>query len=138
MANFIESKLTSDLDGVLARFEKKVQEQVLISGAAAMAKVIYDEARLNTSPPRMGSVTGKLHNAIYRTLSADRSSDTVKAYHISWNKRTAPHGHLLEYGTSRMAAKPFMRPAFEARIREAIEAGKQRMAERLRDGVMSS
>lgn len=25
----------------------------------------------------------------------------------------APHAHLLEYGTSKMSAHPFMRPAFE-------------------------
>jgi HK97 gp10 family phage protein len=57
----------------------------------------------------------------------------VKTYRISWNKRTAPHGHLLEYGTSRAPAKPFIRPAYD-RIGEAIAAGKDAMRRRLSEG----
>ena len=31
------------------------------------------------------------------------------------------YGHLVEFGTSRMAAQPFMRPAWDAKQREALD-----------------
>lgn len=122
----LEMRLGGDLERDLARFQQRVQEKVALEGVAAAAKVIYDEVKLNTSPPRMGRVTGNLHNAIYRAYSPERSKDTLKVYRISWNKSKAPHGHLLEFGTSRMAAKPFIRPAAD-QMAEAIRVGIARM-----------
>jgi HK97 gp10 family phage protein len=123
----INTKLTGDLDGALSKFEEHIQEKVLYSGVAAMARVIYDEAKANV-PVK----TGLLQNSIYRVFSKDKSTSLVKTYHISWNKRKAPHGHLIEFGTSRAPAQPFMRPAFD-HVQEAITAGKQAMAKRLND-----
>lgn len=123
----IETRLTGNLD--LARFEKQVQEKVLFSGVAAMAQVLYDEART-----RVPVKTGLLQSHIYRAYSPERSSDTSKTYRISWNRRLAPHGHLIEFGTSRMAARPFIRPAFD-RVEDAIKAGQRRMAERMEGGA---
>jgi HK97 gp10 family phage protein len=132
MADFVEAKLAGNLEADIAKFEADVKEKVMFSGVAAMAKVIYDEVKLNASPPRLGKKTGNLEASIYRAYSPEKSSDAVKTYNISWNKRKAPHGHLVEFGTSRAPAHPFVRPAF-ARINEAIEAGKQRMSERLNE-----
>lgn len=130
MAEFVEAKLNGDLELDLSKFEKAVQEKVLFSGAAEMASVMAAEVRLNASPPRLGRKTGKLSSSIYWAYSPERSSDEQKTYRISWNKRTAPHGHLLEFGTSRAPAHPFLRPAF-SRVNEAIAKGKERMAQRL-------
>lgn len=123
----MESKLTGDLSGDLEKFAADVRDQVVFAGVAAMAQVIYDEAKLNAASHIK---TGKLHGAIYRAFSKERSTTTAKTYRISWNKSKAPHGHLLEFGTSRAPAYPFIRPAF-SRIGDAIDAGKQRMAEKL-------
>lgn len=130
MANFVEAKLDGELEIDLSKFEKVVQEKVLFSGAAEMASVIATEVRLNASPPRLGRKTGNLEGSIYWVFSPEKSTESQKTYRISWNKRKAPHGHLLEFGTSKMAAHPFLRPAF-SRVNEAIAKGKERMAERL-------
>lgn len=122
-----EAKLTGDLDGALDKYVQKIQEDVLFSGVAAMAKVMYDEVQINVS---RHIKTGTLFNAIYRVYAKEKSTSFVKTYQISWNKKKAPHGHLLEYGTSRAPAYPFIRPAFD-HIQEAISAGKARMSERL-------
>lgn len=135
MANFINIKLGGDLERDLSAFEKTVKESVLMSGVAAMARVVYDEVELNASPPRMGRKTGNLGDSIYRVFSPEKSTGEVKTYNVSWNKKKAPHGHLLEFGTSKMAARPFVRPAF-ARVEDAIKAGKERMRERLGEGVV--
>jgi HK97 gp10 family phage protein len=125
----IETKLTGDLAGDLSRFEKAVQEKVLFSGVAAMASVMYEEARANV-PVK----SGLLKSHIYRAYSPEKSTDQSKTYRISWNKRLAPHGHLIEFGTSRAPAYPFIRPAFD-HVGEAIKAGQARMEQRLDEGI---
>lgn len=131
----VEVKLKGNLSAALDNFEREISQQVLMSGVAAMAKVIYDEVKLNTTGVKAntpGIVTGNLHESIYRVFSKERSGDKTKTYQISWNKTKAPHGHLLEFGTSRAPAYPFVRPAF-SRVQDAIKAGQARMAEKIKE-----
>lgn len=130
----IDVKLTGDLEQGLEKFSERVRGEVLVSAAAAMARPVYEELLLNTSPPRMGRVTGNLHGAVYRTLSDDRSDEDTKSYHVGVNKSKAPHWHFLEYGTSRQAPRPYLRPAYESKVQEAIKAGQNRMRELLNKG----
>lgn len=65
--------------------------------AQAGAQVIYDRVRLNAS--RIGGETGSLSRSIYQVYSKMQSNPYRNAmYHISWNRKKAPHGHLIEYG----------------------------------------
>ena len=130
MANFVDAKLEGDFEAALTKLEKTIQDKVLFSGASAMAKVIADEVRLNASPPRMGRDTGALMDSIYYAYSEDRSTEDSKTYIVSWNKSKAFYGKFLEFGTSRMSAKPFLRPAF-SKVNEAIKAGKANMKKRM-------
>jgi len=128
----IGANLTGDISAALDKFEKKIKTEVMLSGVAAMALPVYEELKLNTSPPRMGRVTGNMHNAVYRAYSPERSNDERQIYHVGVNKAKAPHWHFFELGTSKMPARPFIRPAFESRKDEAIKAGMKRMEERLK------
>lgn len=132
MANFVQAKLNGDMELDLSRFEQKVKDVVLFSGVAAMAKAQYDEVKANAAKNKK---TGLLGDSVYRVYSPEKSNDSQKTYRISWNKKKAPHGHLIEFGTSRAPAYPFVRPAFD-HIREAIKAGQDRMKQRLADGVV--
>lgn len=124
-----ELRFNGDLNAALSRFAVAVQEKVVIAGTAAAARVLYDEARQQAEKTKK---TGMLQSSIYLVYSKEKSSATRKTYRISWNKRKAPHGHLIEFGTARAPAHPFLRPAFD-RVAEAIEKGKERMAERMRE-----
>jgi HK97 gp10 family phage protein len=131
----------------LARFVDKVDKAAMTSvrpAAQAGAQVFYDEVKQNVS--RIGRKTGNLDASIYQVFSEDNSSDTKKTYHISWNARKAPHGHLVEYGhfqtrkayigsdgkwyTSnvllatprQVGARPFIRPAYDAKGADALQA----------------
>ena len=95
------------------------KEDKLGQRSSDTSDVIFDEVKLNASPPRLGRKTGNLQNSIYWAYSPERSTDGQKTYRISWNKSKAPHGHLIEFGTSRAPAHPFVRPAF-SRVNEAI------------------
>lgn len=65
--------------------------------AHAAARVFY-EATLRNVRTRVGKVSGNLENSIYYTFSQDNSSETRATYHVSWNKKKAPHGFLIEFG----------------------------------------
>lgn len=72
-----------------------------VPAAAAGARVLYQRVHSNADLmgegyPRQG--TGRLKNAIYRVLSKDQSRPGHTVYHVSWNARKAPHGHLVENG----------------------------------------
>jgi len=124
----VSTRLKGDFANALKEAERNISERVLVAGAAAMAKVIYDDIQNNPSFPEK---SGLLKSAIYRTLSKDNSTENKAVYHVGVNKRKAPHWHWLEFGNSRIPAQPYIRPAFD-KIGEAIEAGKARMAERLK------
>jgi len=146
----LDIKLTGDLTSGLDALEKRVKEEVLVSGVAAMARVIYDEVKVNVG--RVGVKTGRLSGAVYRYYSPKRSTEYVKTYFVGANHRKAPHWHLIEYGhwqthqVVQLASgawvtlkdrplaqpkwippKPFIRPAAD-HLGRAIEAGKARMA----------
>lgn len=125
-----QTQLRGDLTAGIDKFEVLIKASVLLSGAAAMAGVLYDELLVQTSPPKIGRVTGNLNEAVYRYYAKDKSSDTEKVYHISIRKSQAPHWALLEYGTSKMTARAPIRKTLD-RIEEAGRAGIERMKERM-------
>lgn len=103
---------TVNTDDIVAQIEAIEQrfKDAIRPAAFAGAEVYYNEVMLRV--PRR---TGLLAGSIYMVHSEDNSTPGAReTYHVSWNKKKAPHGHLLEFGTSRMAAKPFLRPAYEA------------------------
>ncbi|MFT4172820.1 MAG: HK97 gp10 family phage protein [Rhodocyclaceae bacterium] len=138
------------IDRMLERLGDEGKEALARSVALAAAQVVRDEA-IARAPVR----DGLLRSAIYVAYSDRRSNDKQFVYSVSWNKRSAPHGHLLELGHWRknvfvlgkdgtwhpskrrlqrpkwVPAKPFLRPAYEAKIAEAIEAARARLKERL-------
>lgn len=142
----------SDARAGLRRFADKIRGEVMLSGVAAGARVLYEEVRQNVPEQ-----TGLLKASIYRYYDKSRSVPGRQIYLIGVNKRTARHWHLIEYGHWRVnqfvqldsgewvptkqrlakpvwvPAKPYIRPAFDAKIRPAIEAAKARMAEKLKE-----
>jgi HK97 gp10 family phage protein len=122
--------------GDFAKFEQAIQDKVLLEGAAAAAKVFYDEAKINTSGVREHPkvVTGNLNGSIYRAYEKEASTAVIKLYRISWNHTKAPHGHLIEFGTSKAPAYPFLRPAYD-RKDEAGKVGVARMKAVMDEGI---
>lgn len=65
---------------------------------------------------------GNLRNSIYHAYSKDNSKEGEKAtYHISWNYKKAPYGHIIENGGPKRAAHPFLRPAYDARSKTSLQ-----------------
>ncbi len=136
----------NELQAKLRAYGEAVKDEVAIEGAAGMGRVIYDEVQANvrdSSKPhyfygrnskKSGTKylfnPGNLRKAIYRVYSPEKSSDTLKVYRVSWNHTKAPYGYMVEFGTARAPATPFLRPSL-SRLDDAIAAGKRQMAAKL-------
>jgi hypothetical protein len=117
--------------------------------AQAAAQVLYEAVLRNVNGIKRH--TGNLARSIYQAYSRDNSGTGRATYHVSWNHRKAPHGHLVEWGhlqryeitydpqTRRftthkdrplptpklVAARPFIRPAI-AHMPQAESAMRER------------
>ena len=85
----------ASLDDLLDGVEEGMQEAARPAAQAA-AQVLYERVKANVG--RIKPVTGKLAASIYQAYSRDQSKDGREVYHVSWNARKAPHGHLVEFG----------------------------------------
>lgn len=124
------SKLAAKLDNITQAAEKAVRP-----AAQSGAQVFYDEVKqrvpMSAKPHKSGKKTynpGTLRKAIYQAFADKESGDGKALYRISWNKTHAFYGRFVEFGTSKMAAKPFLRPAYDAARAKAVKAVQERMA----------
>lgn len=117
---------TSELQANLEKFADDVVDKALRPAAFAASKVLYAEMNLRV-PVR----TGLLKSALYQYHNEKKSVDGVQIYSIGVNKKKAPHWHFLELGTIREPARPFIAPTYDAKIVEAMEAARKRLAEKL-------
>ena len=149
MADFLSIKFDdSALQAKLTEIGGQAKAAVR-PAAQAGAQVLYDQVKANVG--LIGKVTGNLDRSIYQVYSNESAEGKRAVYHVSWNKTKAPHGYLVEYGhiqtrkvyigsdgkwyTSKtpleggpklVAARPFLRPAFDAKNRAALEAARDR------------
>ena len=140
MKNTTSEMNVSDLMNKVDGYIKDALDRTARVGAQAMAQVVYDAARANISAITAGSKSvdphyfygthkkygpfypGHLRDSIYQVFSKDKSNDARKEYHVSWNygaknpesNRAAPYGFMVEFGTSRRGATPFLYPAYAA------------------------
>ena len=130
------SKLTAKLDNITKAAEKATRP-----AAQAGAQVFYEEVKQrvpvsakahSTKGKKQTFTPGTLRKAIYQAFADKESGDGKASYRISWNKSHAFYGRFVEFGTSRMAAKPFLRPAYDAARAKALQAVQERMAVEVR------
>jgi HK97 gp10 family phage protein len=120
---------TSSLQKNLEQFAKDIQEQAIRPAAYAASKVLYEEMQIRVP---VGE-TGNLKNSIYQYHNEKLSQDGKQVYSVGVNKRKAPHWHLLEYGTIRAPAYPFIVPTYDAKIVQAMAAARARLAEKIEE-----
>jgi len=85
----------SGLNAMLDELQGDVEEAARPAAQAA-AQVLYDTVKANVG--RLGKKTGNLDRAIYQAYSENNSVPGKATYHVSWNAKKAPHGHLIEFG----------------------------------------
>lgn len=97
---------TRDLDRAIEELRERMAEDKVLSLFAEQARLLANEMRARV-PVR----TGLLRSAIFSRRGRKGESPYAIAG-VSGKK--APHAHLVEFGTVKMSARPFWRPATEA------------------------
>ena len=121
----ISFELTGDVKAQLEAYADKVKD-TFNSACFAGATVLYDEMQV-----RVPVQSGGLKNAIYRYHLKENSSKDESVFFIGVNHIKAPHWHFFEFGTRHMAAKPFIRPSYDAKIKQAAQRATEVIRERL-------
>lgn len=132
-------KIAMPLDAFRAAVKEKREQMHRAARPAAQAgvQVIYDAALAKvpvgteahffygTSYKKTGQrylfYPGDLKRSIYQAYSERDSGYGKAVYNVSWNSRKVPYAWMVEFGTSRTPAQPFMGPAIiENRSNAAI------------------
>lgn len=136
-----------ELQKALEQLPKEIQGRPLRSAVSAAAKVVVDDVK---SRVPVGE-TGNLKTAVYRYRSRRNSATGRETFFVgirqgkaqykdtAYNRRKGRVGksyktageayywRFLEFGTAKMQARPFLRPAFEAQKSRAVEVMKERL-----------
>lgn len=151
MAPELEVQGLPELLRKLRGLPDQVRAKVIKGAVASGAAVIKNEA-ISRAPIYSGKVgknhppPGALKAAIYQARLLKECTGTVEAWLVSVRKGPraaasvrgnvdAYYATWVEYGTVKMGAKPFMRPAFEAKKNEAVEAMRQYVLAKLPDAL---
>jgi len=109
----VEVKGFRELDSAFKKLPGEVSRKALKPALKAGAEVIEERAARN-APVR----TGKLRDSMM-TILRTRAGELVASIGPS---REAWYGHLVEFGTSRTAGRPFLRPAVDEGKGEIVGA----------------
>ncbi|MDP2026446.1 HK97-gp10 family putative phage morphogenesis protein [Sulfuriferula sp.] len=138
------------LNDALKELPERIARNALSASVYAAAKVIRDEAKVlaphYTGPVAQGHPPpGTLNRSIIMKHIAEKSSKYQQTYYVvvrhgkKYQKQgkkgtlsqDAFYWRWVEFGRTNMAAKPFMRPAFEAKKQSALQALQDKLASRI-------
>ena len=142
----------------LARALRALPDRVARNGLRAAvyagAKVIRDEARLKApvatgdlgpnQPPPGTLKRSIIMKQIPELSSAQKQTFFVTVRHGKKYRKQGKKGNLsqdawywrfVEFGTVKMSARPFLRPAFDLKKHDALSAIKTRLAQRIEQAV---
>lgn len=130
-----EFLLTGDMEQGLDKLADSVGESVLRSAGYAGAQVFMEEAKL-----RAPVGEGVLRDNIIVVRADEKSDGAQKQTYVvtvrsgKFNQEgDAFYWRFVEFGTVHAAAKPFIRPAFEAMKQFALQVMLKRMAEKIKE-----
>jgi len=111
----------------LKKLPLNIQKKVMIGSTRAGAKVVSDEAK--RLAPRKRGVLKKSIGVTKR--KSKRGITTFSVSPRKGGKNNGFYGRFIELGTSKMIARPFLRPALEKSVDEVLVASKKYIQERL-------
>jgi len=104
-----------ELNEALRRLSDRASGELLRQAADAGAEVIRAEAE-RIAPRDTGVLASNIEDRAIRRQMIGRAQIDIGPTREAWYAR------FVEIGTSRMQAKPFLRPAFDAKKDEAVRA----------------
>lgn len=133
MPNRVEMVGIDELDRNIGRIIKNIKSKDLkVKVLRPAARPVWSLARQYAPYDPTRKKGTHLRDAILISDGASIYQDVLVV--VRYKRPGAPHAHLLEFGTVRMAARPFMRPAASAAAPEV----RQIIAEELIPFIQSS
>ena len=137
MAEFMQLTGFKELAAALRELPERVAKNALRSAVNAGASEIRKQAKANAPKD-----TGLLEKNIYQKQIREQSDATKQVFFVGVRgakkkkkgekKVEVPfYWRFIEFGTSKMPAKPFLRPAFDAKKEVAIERIGEKLDERI-------
>lgn len=143
----IEINGLSDLAKNLESFSDRIAKNILTGGVRAGANVIRNDARVRAA------VAEKVIIKKFKGQNVSVQPGFMKKKIASWKSRNKQYAvtvnvgvagykdrfaklfpfwwRFLEFGTSKMSAKPFLRPAFDSKKKEAVERMRDYLSSRI-------
>ncbi|MBD3838834.1 MAG: HK97 gp10 family phage protein [Epsilonproteobacteria bacterium] len=111
----------------LSSLSDRIQKNVMMGATRASARVVQKEAK------RIVRVkTGNLKLSVLIQKEKIRQDGVVRyTVRTGRKKHDGYYGRFLEFGTVNMAPKPFLRPAYEAKKDELIDAFREYASKRI-------
>lgn len=143
-----EVKGLKELDDVLRTFPEKVQRNCIASACFAGAAVWRDGAKgrvpVRSEPEGLvrmykGATKGRLPGFLRASIRVWKKRGVAGGPTVTYGVGTrgmAFYGKFLEFGTSKMAARPWLRPAVDALAGWAAEAMRSRLEQRIKRYVL--
>jgi HK97 gp10 family phage protein len=153
----IETKFVFDFDHTLDKLSDAVGERTLRAVGFAGAEVFRNEV-VHEAPKDTGFLSEnvgivrdksqsdgnvvqtylvkilKIKNKYANTKHNVRKNKVGKTYTTT----NAFYWKFFEFGTSKMPARPFIRPSYESKKAEALQAMKNKLAEKISEALRSS
>lgn len=151
MGDSISLALTGDFEAALNRLQAAAGESALRAAGVAGAKLFQEEAQL-----RVSVKTGRIKkNIIIKRAEEKSDGNKRQTYLVLVRKGSGSFGNtkanrrqnrvgktyatdgdafywkFLEFGTSKMPARPFIRPAYESQRARSIDVMKARLWEKI-------
>jgi len=112
----------------LKQLSNSLKGKAMGNNLLKQAEIIAEDAR-DRAP--LGP-TGNLKRSLHAKLLEDKTGFPKVAI-AAVDRKIAPHAHLIEFGTSKMSARPFFRPAVDAhggKVIDNIKDGAKKLVEK--------
>lgn len=123
-----------ELSKKLKEMPVKLARNGLRAAVNAGAEVIRKDAMT-----RVPVLTGRLKKALYKKQIREKSSASQQTFFVGVRNgkkykkadKDAYYWRFLEFGTSKLPAKPFLRPAFDSKKNQAVTEIAKKLKERI-------
>lgn len=122
---------TGELKSILEKLPEDIEHKITKSAFRIGANLVKKEAKKRAPYDNKRRAGTHLRDAIV-VKSYWSEKRLFKIGTMTKGKARAPHGHLLEFGTVKMPARPFLLPAFK----ESESKIKTKIIESLAKGVL--
>lgn len=122
---------TNQLESAFKKLSDAVGENALRAAGSAGAALLRDEA-ITRAPSRSGILRD---NIIIKRLEEEANGNESQTYIVTPRSKPAFYWRFLEFGTVKMPARPFMRPAFDARREDALNKMREVLKVKLKEAL---